>query len=47
MMFSPIFPTPDPVRDANQPFSQAFVPQTTIDHMGRRSPLSPTEEVLN
>jgi hypothetical protein len=47
MMFTPIFPQTEPVREPNQSPSQAFVQQTTIDHMGRRTPLSPIEEVLN
>jgi hypothetical protein len=47
MMFTQIFPQTEPVREPNQPPSQTFIAQTTIDHMGRRASLSPTEEVLN
>jgi hypothetical protein len=48
MMFTPTFPSTESARgDSTQPSSQAFVSSTSIDHMGRRTPLSPTEEVLN
>ena len=47
MMMTP-FPSPDPVQDP-QTFkpSRGFISQNTIDHTGRRSSLTQSEEVLN
>jgi hypothetical protein len=48
MFHLPSFPPIEPIRDEhNHQPSRAFIPQTTIDHTGRRLALSPTEEVLN